>query len=166
MIFERLTLENFRSFRGYQSIDLTSHKSNSDCPIVLIGGLNGAGKTTILLAIKTVLYGRQSLGHGTTVSNYHKFLKSCIHQSTQSVSNNDSAAVSLNVCHSILGRQHRYEIRRKWKSDGKKIHEHLDIRKDGIDQHYLSPQECQGFLYELFPVGISELFFFDGGKNF
>jgi len=164
MIFERLNLENFRSFRGYQSIDLTPNRSNLECPIILFGGLNGAGKTTILLAIKLVLFGRQALGHGTTVRNYQKFLKSCIHQPSQPFGHIDSAAVSLNVCNSILGREHKYEICRKWISDGKKIHESLSICKDGIDQHNLSPQECQGFLYELFPVGISELFFFDGEK--
>ena len=54
MIISSLTLENFRVFKGKHRIDLETKK---DLPIVLFGGLNGAGKTTILTAVKLVLFG-------------------------------------------------------------------------------------------------------------
>ena len=63
MIFNSLILENFRVFEGIHHIDLTTSK---DEPIVLFGGLNGAGKTSILTAIRLALFGKSSLGGAKT----------------------------------------------------------------------------------------------------
>ncbi len=59
MILDSIVLENVGTFRGKNEIKLTPTSSNK--PVVLIGGLNGAGKTTILEAIcglRTVHSGR------------------------------------------------------------------------------------------------------------
>ena len=48
MIFEKLTLHNFGLFRGKQVLDLHPLPSNGHTtPIILFGGMNGGGKTTI-----------------------------------------------------------------------------------------------------------------------
>ena len=55
MIIKKLVLHNFRVFRGHHEIELTPQKRGNeiiDRPIVLFGGLNGAGKTSILSAIR------------------------------------------------------------------------------------------------------------------
>ena len=57
MILEKLTVSDFRSFAGDHVIDLAPRvKYGSRKPVVLFGGLNGAGKTSILLAVKLALY--------------------------------------------------------------------------------------------------------------
>ena len=53
-ILDQLVLENVGTFRGRHVIDLTPPSPAK--PIVLIGGLNGAGKTTVLEAIQLALY--------------------------------------------------------------------------------------------------------------
>ena len=59
MIIKKLVLHNFRVFRGTHEIDLAPRKDNKNPkPIVLFGGLNGAGKTSILTAVRFALYGR------------------------------------------------------------------------------------------------------------
>jgi len=54
MHFERLEILNFASYCGEHSLDLDC---NSDCPVVIILGGTGYGKTTLFDAINWALYG-------------------------------------------------------------------------------------------------------------
>ena len=51
MIIDGLSVTDFRVFKGKHEFDLTPRKRwGADRPIILFGGLNGAGKTSILSA--------------------------------------------------------------------------------------------------------------------
>ena len=52
MIIKRLTMHNFGVYAGTNEFNFEGQK-----PIVLIGGLNGRGKTTFLEAVLLSLYG-------------------------------------------------------------------------------------------------------------
>src|SRR5260370_8149943 len=54
MKFERITLENFRQYYGQESLDFAKEKR---CRVTKIHGVNGAGKTSLFLAINWCLYG-------------------------------------------------------------------------------------------------------------
>ena len=165
MILDRLTLCDFRAFQGVHNIDLGPRtQCGSERPIVLFGGLNGAGKTTLLLAIKLALYGRHALGMGTLKTAYAKFIRSCIHASPRAVVQPNNAYVELEFVYGKLGRRVVYVVRRSWYDDGRNVHESLSLVEDGKPQKSLSAEACQGFLNELVPIGVSELFFFDGEK--
>ena len=60
MIIESLKVNNFRVFKGEHLFDLAPKSTNGQRPIVLFCGFNGAGKTTMLTAVRLSLYGRQS----------------------------------------------------------------------------------------------------------
>lgn len=165
MILERLTLCDFRAYHGVHEIELGSRaKYGVERPIVLFGGLNGAGKTTLLLAIKLALYGRHALGMGTSKAVYTKFIRGCIHSSPKALVQPNSAYVELAFVYGKLGRRVVYVVRRSWYDDGRNIHESLSLVEDGKPRRGLSAEACQGFLNELVPIGVSELFFFDGEK--
>ena len=165
MILERLTLCDFRAYHGVHEIELGSRaKYGVERPIVLFGGLNGAGKTTLLLAIKLALYGRHTLGMGTSKAAYTKFIRGCIHSSPRALVQPNSAYVELAFAYGKLGRRVVYVVRRSWYDDGRNIHESLSLVEDGKPRRGLSAEACQGFLNELVPIGVSELFFFDGEK--
>ena len=165
MILERLTLCDFRAYRGVQIVELRPRiRYRAERPIVLFGGLNGAGKTTLLLAVKLALYGRLALGMGTSKANYARFVRSCIHSVPGAIVQRNSAYVELEFVYGKLGRQARYVIRRNWVDDGREVHESLSLTEDGETRRSLSTDACQGFLNELIPIGVSELFFFDGEK--
>ncbi|MCY4200611.1 MAG: DNA sulfur modification protein DndD [Gammaproteobacteria bacterium] len=165
MIIERLTLGDFRAYSGVHEIALRPRERKGlECPIILFGGLNGAGKTTILLALKLALYGRLALGAGTSKAHYTKFIRSCIHRVPGAMVQRNSAFIDLEFIHGKLGRQAQYKVRRGWYDDGREIRETVSLCESGERKKALTPQAVQGFLNELVPVGVSELFFFDGEK--
>lgn len=165
MILEKLTVTDFQVFQGLHTFDLTPRvKYGHQRPIILFGGLNGAGKTTTLTAVRLTLYGKQSLG--TTVSNkvYEEYLIGCIHKSKNTLIQANSASTAIDFTYSSLGERKKYKVLRQWTLVGKKLVEKLQIFENGTLLEDLSNDQCQGFLNELIPVGVSELFFFDGEK--
>lgn len=158
MIFNSLSLENFRVFQGRHHIDLTS---NSKCPIVLFGGLNGAGKTSILTAIRVALFGKMSLEGGVTNKDYHHFLTDQINRGD---SNCSSASVAIQFEYSKLGNQYSYLIERSWVVKDQKVNERLSIQQNGEELSELTMAQAQGFIFDLIPLGVADLFFFDGEK--
>lgn len=164
MILERLTLCDFRAYRGRHVIELAPRvRYRAERPIILFGGLNGAGKTTIMMAIKLALYGRHALGMGTSISAYHLFLRESIHASSALMIRGHDAFVEIDFVYAKLGDRSHYTVRRAWSTAARRVQEKLSVSQDGKSLS-LSPEACQGFLNELIPIGVSELFFFDGEK--
>ena len=86
MFLETLKVCDFRVFGGEHTLELNPQiKWEKKRPIILFGGLNGAGKTSILTAVRLALYGRQSLGPGTSQKAYEKYLADSIHHSRNSI---------------------------------------------------------------------------------
>ena len=164
MILERLTLRDFRAYRGQHVIELSPRvRYREERPIILFGGLNGAGKTTLMLAIKLTLYGRHALGMGTSKSAYHLFLRESVHASSALMIRSHEAFVEIDFVYGKLGDRSRYTVRRSWSTAGRRVHEELSVCQNGRPLS-MSDQALQGFLNELVPIGVSDLFFFDGEK--
>lgn len=168
MILESLTITNFRVFEGENTFDLAPRvKYNKKRPIILFGGLNGAGKTTTLSAIRLALYGKQSLGSGVSQKEYDEYLSKSIHRTKrQTATQPNSASVELTFTYASLGVENQYSIKRQWMTKGKSqtVVEHVSISENGNPLSELNDEQCQGFLNELIPIGVSDLFFFDGEK--
>lgn len=165
MLLESLTLCDFGLFRGEHTIDLNPRKKyNCTRPIILFGGLNGAGKTTILTAIRLAIYGKQALGYATSQKLYDEYLTSKIHRNPHSLVALAGAYVTLEFLFYKLGKPTRYKIVRSWTVSGKQVKETLVILQEGKPIPEFTQGQCQAFLNELIPLGVSELFFFDGEK--
>ena len=54
MILDSIILENFGAYGGRQEAILTPEEGK---PIILFGGMNGGGKTTLLDAVQLAFYG-------------------------------------------------------------------------------------------------------------
>lgn len=159
-------MTDFRVLRGQHTFELSPRKkwNEKQRPIILFGGLNGSGKTTTLTAVRLVLYGRQSLGQGTSQKAYEEYLAGCVHRARNNQQQSNSASIELVFNYAHMGVVSRYRVKRSWTVKGKSVHESLKIDQDDKELAGLNYEQCQGFLNELIPIGVSDLFFFDGEK--
>jgi DNA sulfur modification protein DndD len=165
MILNSLGLRDFGVFSGQHTIDLAPRvKYNRKRPIVLFGGLNGAGKTTTLTAVRLALYGRQSMGRSISQAAYHEQLAEYIHKPNNSIVAPYASAVELAFSYGKHGVLNEYKVVRSWEEKKSKVVEHLEIFKDDTLLEGLSFDQLQSFLSELIPIGVADLFFFDGEK--
>lgn len=165
MILERLIINNFRVFEGEHAFELAPRiKYNKRRPIILFGGLNGAGKTTTLSAVRLALYGKQSIGRSVSAREYEEYLIKSIHRPKNGRPSPTNASVELSFNYASMGILKYYTIKRSWCKKGKGLKETVSIIEDGHHLDELNSEQCQGFLNELVPIGVSDLFFFDGEK--
>jgi DNA sulfur modification protein DndD len=166
MIFNRLCIRNFGLFCGAHEFDLKPRvKYRQHRPIILFGGKNGAGKTTLLEATMLCLYGQSSLGNRVRAQDYQTYLAGRIHcpRGGGMVVLND-ASIRLEFSHIHLGDQHVYTVERSWWRREGRVEECLLLERDGQSLPDLEADYAQDFLKELIPLGVSQLFFFDGEK--
>lgn len=163
MIIKKLVLHNFRVFRGVHEVNLetASDRFGNEKPIILFGGLNGAGKTSILSAVRTVLYGRQAFSRALSQNEYIDQLTALIHKGDGQGGQPDQASIELIFTFTQDGQENEYSLIRSWKKGQK---DRLSLSQDGTPRSELNYEQCQGFLNELIPAGIADLFFFDGEK--
>lgn len=164
MLIKQLVLRNFRVFNGTHVIDLAPKKRQHDDnprPIVLFGGLNGAGKTSILSAIRLALYGRLAFGSTTQQQEYVEELSTLVHNGSSSGEQPNEASIELVFTYNKGGQEAEFTVTRTWQK-GKR--DKLSLQQDGKVVQGLNYEQCQGFLNELIPHGIADLFFFDGEK--
>jgi DNA sulfur modification protein DndD len=156
MILDELVLQNVGVFAGRNSLTLTPPGPGK--PVVLVGGLNGAGKTTILEAIHLALYGSLADTSARRTGSYESYLRSLIHQA---VTPGEGAAVELAFHAFHEGVPHSYRVRRSWRQIGTSVKESLAVLRDGEPDGTLAEtwaEHIESFL----PRGIAGLFFFDG----
>ncbi|WP_349618326.1 DNA sulfur modification protein DndD [Azotobacter salinestris] len=168
MILKNLYLQDFGVFAGSfeaNAINLEPRvRYGHKRPIVLFGGLNGTGKTTTLTAVRLALYGRQALGQSVTHQAYHHFLREQIHRPREALLNPVAAGVKLDFDFGRQGQLIDYTVKRTWSVEGQGVTERLDIHQNGQLIKGLDEQHKQAFLNELIPIGVADLFFFDGEK--
>lgn len=155
MILGNLTLENFSVYGKAQSINLAP--KDSEHPIVLIGGLNGAGKTSLLTAVRVALFGKRIVQLDSSLSAYSKFLRGLMHDQQKG-----ETSVELSFDTYLHGNKDTYTIRRSWRVDslGKVSEKFLAIKNGKRDKVISSTWE--EFIDSFIPVSIANLFFFDG----
>ncbi|MDY0165546.1 MAG: DNA sulfur modification protein DndD [Thermoguttaceae bacterium] len=158
MILEKLTLDNFGLYRGEQSLNLAPDSQNGNrLPIVLFGGINGGGKTTLLDAVKLVLYGSRGNYSKRSSIAYDEFLRGSVNRD---VPLSTGASVTLAFRITLDGEEHAYEVRRAWYQRGRTLRERTFVSKDGEPDTYLA-DHWTDFVEEAIPLGVSQLFFFD-----
>lgn len=165
MIIKKIILENYGLFAGKVEFDL-SPKSNISGKknVILIGGKNGVGKTTLLDALRLVFYGKSILGNRVSQNDYESFLRRQIHQNDTSILTNTFARVSIDFDHVAMGQYKNYTVERSWSIENKKLKEYLKIFTEGILESCVTDDFWKGFIEEIIPERLSNLFFFDGEK--
>jgi len=155
MILDFLTIENFGVYGGHQPpIELTP--PDPDHPIILFGGWNGGGKTTLLDAIQLVLFGSKARLSNRPRS-YREALRQAIHRGADP---GEGASLELQFRRVVEGATRTYWVRRKWWVDERGVEERLEVHVDGEPDTLLA-EHWDEFIEGYIPSGISHLFFFD-----
>lgn len=161
MILDQLTVRNFCLYRGEQTFDLTPVTTGgTHRPIVLFGGINGGGKTTLLDAIQLALYGTRARCSNRGDLSYDEFLRASIHHGTP---DGERAGVGLTFRYALDGEEHLYDVLRTWHIADGRLREVLRVQRDGLGDAWITDNWSQ-LVEELFPLDISQLFFFDAEK--
>jgi DNA sulfur modification protein DndD len=152
----KLVIENYKSFQLPTEIDFAAGLLESARNVFLIGGMNGAGKTSLLEAVNIVLYGerkerilkainRRELSRGNASCSFELHFETDIGE-VVTVKRSWSAPASVNAP----------------RPDD--LEEKLTVIKNGKRVSVASQQVWQDYLDVTIPRGITQFFFFDGEK--
>jgi DNA sulfur modification protein DndD len=162
LIFRELTLQNFGAYQGKHTIDLSVDISQDHPPIVLLGGLNGGGKTTFIDALRLALYGAKAQCSTRGNLSYGEFLSQSVNREAKI---GEEAAIELVFEQASFNkselRQVPISISRRWTQQPKNGRDILEVRVDGWNNETLT-STWDEFIEEIMPIGISGLFLFDG----
>ena len=154
MIINRLIMHNFGVYAGTNIFEFTHEK-----PIVLIGGMNGRGKTTFLEAILLSLYGANSIAYKESkYHSYNQYLRSYVNKSHWSQSSFIELEFVLNE-----STNDTYVVRREWDALSKITREKIRVQKNGMYSEFLTKNWAM-FVENILPSALSSFFFFDGEK--
>ncbi|MBW4039110.1 MAG: DNA sulfur modification protein DndD [Acidobacteria bacterium] len=158
----QLTLRDFGTYGGTQSINLAPEAGR---PVVLIGGKNGAGKSTFLEAIRLCFYGSLALKSSNTREKYERYLLERIHRVPNATPPPRSAGVEIEFEYGDQDGIRTYTVGRQWdrKASGG-VDEQFLVSCNGQPVTDVDASHWQDFVQELIPLGVSDLFFFDGEK--
>ena len=159
MLLERLSICNYGVYAKKNDFDLAV---TPESPIILVGGLNGAGKTTILESLMVALYGRTYFGTKRPKKDYLEFIHNRIHKSEKVRAEHASIEVAFRFYHN--GSEDIYVINRRWDVEGASVSESFTIQKNDQRMDDIDESQWQSFIEGLLPIGIARLFFFDGEK--
>lgn len=157
MLFTELVLHNVGPYRGRQVVSLATRPGK---PVILIGGMNGCGKTTLLDSLQLGLYGNRAMTSNRGLQAYEDYLTSLV---SRGVDCKEGASISISFIVNRGGDDVTYQVSRSWSQAGKKMKESLDVFVDGKWDRTLSGTWAD-FVEDLLPLDIAGLFFFDGEK--
>jgi DNA sulfur modification protein DndD len=164
MWIERIELSNFKA---YQDQSFSFPKPCEGKNMVLIGGMNGHGKTTLLEALYLCLYGEDAAHHlaraGLKENAYAKFLQSALHGNAQ---NRRATTMRVSVRFMVLD-DYGFDITRTWFFDRQGHYlsqeSRLDEIRDGVARPLNANEQLATVLYEhVVPAHLAPFFFFDG----
>ena len=157
MTLDELVLHDFGAYGGRQSVALTPIDPSR--PIILFGGMNGGGKTTLLDAIQLCLYGTFAKTSNRSGLSYPNYLDRSIHRAP-GVSD---AAVELAFSQNVAGSLHSFRLHRSWRRTPSGTRENLELLRNG-EPDDLATEHWSEQVEQFMPARIAQLFLFDGEK--
>ena len=161
MLIKSVTLTNCGAYAGRHRFALATEENK---PIILVGGRNGGGKTTLFDSVLLCLYGMRHAK--TTKKAYEKRLMQLIHRRHGEglTVSEEWSSISMEIVLYRSGRDEEYTVERRWRMSRDGITEEMHVetpsREDGLDA--MGRDQAQSFVNGLIPRGLADLFFFDG----
>lgn len=155
MIIKKLALHNFGVYASDNVFVFNKRK-----PVVLIGGMNGRGKTTFLEAILLALYGANSFAVSeSSHKSYGQYLRAHVNTADGTLESYVELEFDMNTDEDM----NTYTVKRSWTSKAKRMTDSVQVMKNGKEDSFLSKNWAM-FVESVLPSGLANFFFFDGEK--
>ena len=151
MKIEKVILQNIGVYVNRNTFDLQAEQ-----PIVLIGGMNGRGKTTFLDAILFALYGQRAIIDSKNLESYLRKISNVTGNDTQ-------CFIEMQFTTQEQDKLSSYCIRREWDLRKTSLKMQTCVWREGTEDKTLS-ENWDLFVEEILPRAIASFFFFDGEK--
>lgn len=151
-----IKLNNIGPYFGNHRFDLNTSSLKN---IILIGGKNGAGKTTFLKAMKYGLFGCFSMGYKSENATYLKEIQSILNNKATSDFNIE---ISFEYVENYVPKE--YILIRSWNQTGETIEEKLQISIDGSLLDDVETKEVMDKIRAITSPNLINSFIFDGEK--
>ena len=158
MKINRITLFNIGPYADINSFELDLSKEKN---IVLIGGKNGAGKTTFFKAIKTCLYGCKVWGFDAPGKEYFSIVGGLMN-SRSKYDSSSSAYVEIELYFNDGKQVNIYTLHREWKKNKQTICEYFHVKKNGLLILGQEEDDFVNYLLSIIPPDMFNFYFFDG----
>lgn len=159
MKINKVKLYNFSSYEGNNEFDFEITDAGKN--IVLIGGKNGAGKTSLFTAIKVALYGPLAYGYVGVNSHYISKIKDLINSKAfqhEVVESEVQIMLQLKIERDISN----YVITRKWDYTNQRLTEKYTVERAGKQLKDQELSYFENYLRSIIPPDLFEFFLFDG----
>lgn len=158
MKIKRITLYNIGPYVGKNTFEFSIDRDKN---IVLIGGKNGAGKTTFFKAIKTCLYGCKVWGFDSPGKDYYSLISSLVNFKT-AYDNNSCAFIEIELVFDDGKEVDYYTLHREWKKTKMTLVEFFNIHKNGGLIIGTEENDFINYLLSVIPPDMFNFYFFDG----
>lgn len=154
MKFHKLTIENYKSFQF--TTEIRFPVGDDGRSIFLIGGMNGAGKTSIMEAINFCLHGAKP------------------DEIFRNINRSEKVRGNANVSFELVMEMDDLSdlvVKRFWRAGAiddpkpRDLTERLVVVRDGKRVSVQHQEIWQDFIHSMIPPGITQFFFFDGEKH-
>ena len=132
-----------------------------DRNIVLIGGKNGAGKTTFFKAIKTCLYGSKVWGFDVPGKEYYSIITGLVNNKSL-YNNSANAFVEIELFFDDGKQTNTYVLHREWKKLKQTFTEYFHVKKNGELIIGQEEDDFINYLLSVIPPDMFNFYFFDG----
>lgn len=158
MKIKSITLFNIGSYVDLNTFDFTIAKEKN---IVLIGGKNGAGKTTFFKAIKTCLYGSKVWGFDAPGKEYFGIINGLVNNKSL-YDNSAKAYVEIELVFDDGKQTNTFLLHREWKKIKLTFSEYFHVKKNSELIIGQEEDDFINYLLSVIPPDMFNLYFFDG----
>ncbi|KPL57689.1 DNA sulfur modification protein DndD [Rossellomorea vietnamensis] len=165
MLLKKLEFVNYKTYYGHQEVDLyipEDERKENGKNIILLGGLNGAGKTTILKAILYILFGKR----GMTETEYKRLFSNVINNTFFDEGGRE-CQVSLSL-ETDKGEEWNLKIKWYFNRDKTLSHEQRSLEVKGAGSKFKKTVQIDNidvfnkFIDKIIPYHAAPFFIFDG----
>lgn len=158
MRLRKVRLYNFSSYAGEAALDFSTGGSRN---IILIGGNNGAGKTSLFTAVKLALYGPLCFRYQGKNAQYSARIKELMNHDAFAESE-VKTYVEVEVVLPVGQTSSTYTVHREWNYIGQRVRETYWVSSGGKALSDRERDYFQNYLFTVVPPNMFEFFFFDG----